>query len=96
MKRAIRILLAGSVLLFVASLATCYFGVGHAIRQRYPNGVPPGQDTDWIGAEWIGRGMVLMLAAIAAVTIAIGLRLFQSHRGRKMARSGGDATGHQV
>ena len=67
MGRAIRILFGGVLLLLVASFATCYFGVGHAIRQQYPNGVPPGQDTDWIGVEWIGRGMILMLVAIVAI-----------------------------
>lgn len=86
MKRITRILLGGSLLLFVASLATCYFGVGHAIRQQYPNGVPPGQDTDWIGVEWIGRGMILMLAAIAAIIIAVGLWLFQTYKRGKDAR----------
>ena len=74
--------------MFVASLATCYFGVGHAIRQQYPNGVPPGQDTDWIGVEWIGRGMILMLVAIAAIVIAFCLWLFQIYKRRHAASYG--------
>ena len=82
MKRVIRILLGGAVLLFVASLATCYFGVDHAIRQQYPNGVPRGQDTDWIGVEWLMRGMILMLIAIATVVIACCFWLFQRYKRR--------------
>ena len=90
MKKAIRILLGGSLCLFVSSFATCYFGVGYAIRQRFPNGVPPGQDTDWLGVEWVGRGMILMLVAIAAVVIAVGLWLFQRYkRGRVASLSEG-------
>jgi hypothetical protein len=88
MKRVIRILLGGSLLLFVASLSTCYLGVGHAIRQQYPNGVPPGQDTNWIGVECIGRGIILMLAAIAAIISATGLWLFQRYKNGNMNRSG--------
>jgi hypothetical protein len=88
MKKAIRILLAGSLLLFVSSLATCYFGVDYAVRQQFPNGVPPGQDTDWIGVEWIGRGMLLMLAAIVAIIIAGGLWFFQRYKRGKVVGSG--------
>ena len=88
MRKAIRILLGSSLLLFVASLATCYFGVGYAIRQRFPNGVPPGHDIDWIGAEWIGRGMILLLVAMAAIIIAVGLWLFQRYKRGGAADSG--------
>jgi hypothetical protein len=91
MPKAIRMLLGGSLLLFVASCATCYFGVGHAIRKQYPDGVPPGQDTDWIGVEWIGRGMVLMLVAIAAVITAFCLWLFQRYKRGRAARFGDGA-----
>ena len=88
MKKAIRIFLCSSLLLFVASFATCYFGVGYAIRQQYPNGVPPGQDTDWIGVEWIGRSLVLMLVAVAAIIIALCIWLLQRYKRGKAASYG--------
>ena len=91
MRKAIRRLLGGSLLLFVASYATCYFGVGYAIRQQYPNGVPHGQDTDWIGVEWIGRGMILMLVAITAIVLAGGLWFFQRYKRGRAASVGGGA-----
>ncbi len=39
--------------------------------------MPPGQDTDWIGVEWIGRDLILMLVASAAIISVAGLWLFQ-------------------
>jgi hypothetical protein len=91
MMKIIRTLLGSSLLLFVSSFATCYFGVGYAVRQRFPDGVPPGQDTDWIGVEWIGRGIILMIAATAATAIAGGLWFFQRYKRGRAASLGGGA-----
>jgi TRAP-type C4-dicarboxylate transport system permease small subunit len=85
MRSAIRILLGLSLLLLVASLATCYFGVDYAVRQQFPEGVPPGQDTDFLGLGWAVRGMVLMLIAIVAGMVALVLRSVQRDRDRKLA-----------
>ena len=88
MKKAIRILFGASLLLLVASLATCYFGVNYAVRQQYPEGVPPGQDTDFIGLGWATRGVVLMLVAVVAGLVALILRSVQRDRSRELASHG--------
>ena len=91
MSRAIHILLGASLLLLVASLATCYLGVDYAVRQQFPEGVPPGQDTDFLGLGWVVRGMILMLVAIVAGLIALVLRSIQRDRNRKLASHGESA-----
>lgn len=91
MRNAIRILFGASLLLLVASLATCYFGVEYAVRQQFPEGVPLGQDTDFLGLGWVVRGMMLMLVAIAAGITALLLWSGQRGRSRKLAGHGGGA-----
>jgi TRAP-type C4-dicarboxylate transport system permease small subunit len=91
MRKAIRILFGASLLLLAASLATCYFGVDYAVSQQFPGGVPPGQDTDFLGLGWVVRGMVLMLAAFVAGVAALVLRSVQRDRNREAAGHGGDA-----
>lgn len=91
MRKAIRILFGASLLLLVASLATCYFGVDYAVSQQFPEGVPPGQDTDFLGLGWVVRGMVLMLIAIVAGFLALVLRSVQRNRDRKLAGQGESA-----
>src|SRR5215216_147392 len=82
MRKAIRILFAASLLLAVASFATCYFGVDYAVRQQFPEGVPAGQDTDFLGLGWVVRGMILMLVAIMAGLAALVLWSIQRNRKR--------------
>lgn len=91
MRKAIRILFGASLLLLVASLATCYLGVNYAVRQQFPEGVPPGQDTDFLGLGWVVHGMILMLVAIVAGLAALVLRSIQRDRSRKSARHGESA-----
>jgi TRAP-type C4-dicarboxylate transport system permease small subunit len=90
-RRAIRILFGASLLLLVASFATCYFGVDYAVRQRFPEGVPPGQDTDFLGLGWVVRGMVLMLVAVVAGLAALVLRSVRRDRNRGSEGHGGGA-----
>lgn len=59
MKTAFRTLLLVSLLLFVASWVTCYFGVQHEINKIPPDVRARMGDTDWVGVEWINRGMLL-------------------------------------
>ena len=68
MRKASRILLGASVLFFVASMSTCFFGVRYAINRIPPEELRRIGDTDWIGAEWIlGGGVLLVIAAVLAL-----------------------------
>lgn len=80
MDRAIRALRIAAKLLFVASTATCYFGMRHALRQEFPAGVPEGHDTDWVGVEWLERGGVLLVLSLAAAVAALVLWLARGSR----------------
>jgi hypothetical protein len=71
MKKTVRILIGVALLLFVASCATCYFGVNYSVSQIPPEVRKQMTDTDWIGVEWIERGMLLMLCAILSTVAAI-------------------------
>ena len=50
--------------MILASMATCYFGVRYAINQIPPEVRAGMSDTDWVGSEWIGRGMYLFLLGV--------------------------------
>jgi len=75
MERRIRWLDRGALLLFLVGMATGVFGSQYAIDQRFPEGVPPGQDTDWIGVEWIGAGMGMWALAVLCLFSSCILRL---------------------
>jgi hypothetical protein len=68
MTKASRILLGSSLVLFVASLGTCFFGERYALSKIPPEQLKKMGDTDWIGAEWIaGGGILLLLSAVLAL-----------------------------
>lgn len=72
MSRPIRLLLSGSLVVFALSIATCYFGVNYEVSKIPPEVRKGMSDTDWIGVEWIGGGMLLSLLSIALfITAAI-------------------------
>ncbi|HLM02262.1 MAG TPA: hypothetical protein VK400_14520 [Pyrinomonadaceae bacterium] len=73
--KTIKILLIAGVLLLIASFATCHFGVQYAISQIPPEIRTNMSDTDWIGVEWIGRGLLIFLGAVAALFSALILWL---------------------
>jgi TRAP-type C4-dicarboxylate transport system permease small subunit len=77
MKKTVRAFISVSLLLFVASFATCYFGVNYSLNQIPPDVRKQMTDTDWIGSEWVGRGLLLMLCAIVLALVAIGIWLIQ-------------------
>ena len=83
MSRAIKLLLYGALVIFALSLATCHFGVNYEVSQLPPTVREKMSDTDWIGAEWIWRGTLLLLLSIALVIAALILFLKQK-RGRKL------------
>lgn len=77
MKKSIRIFASISILHFVASFATCYFGVNYSESQIPPEVRNKMTDTDWIGVEWISRGLVIMLLAIVSAIVATRIWLYQ-------------------
>src|SRR5687767_3559089 len=71
MKNLHRILLAFSLLLMVASWATCHYGVAHEIS-KIPADTREGmEDFDWIGVEWIWRGTIILFVAIVLDLVAL-------------------------
>lgn len=78
MRKASRRILGASLLFFVASMSTCFFGVRYAINRIPPEKLKRMGDTDWIGVEWIfGGGVLLLIAALLALVPPI-LWLFRS------------------
>ena len=60
-----------AVLTFLGSGLTCFIGPRYTVSQ-----LPAAQrgsmtDTDWIGVEWIGAGMVLLAIAVTLMIAAV-------------------------
>lgn len=52
-----------SLLFLVSSTATCYFGRRYEVEKIPPERRAQMSDTDWVGREWIWRGVLLFLPA---------------------------------
>jgi hypothetical protein len=74
-----RVLFALSFLLMLASFATCHYGVQHEISKIPPETRARMSDFDWIGVEWIERGMIVLFVAIILACVALTMWL----RGRR-------------
>ena len=73
MKLLSRLLLTVSCVTILASIATCYFGVRYAINQIPLEDRALMSDTDWVGSEWIFRGMYLfMLGVVIGLLTLVG------------------------
>lgn len=83
MRRAAKILLWCAVMLFLAATATCYFGERYALSKIPPEIRAGMEDTDWIGAKWIGLGMILLFGAFVSGMTAFVLVI--KHRTRKIS-----------
>jgi hypothetical protein len=80
MKNLHRILLGFSLLLMVASWATCHYGVAHEIS-KIPAETRAGmEDFDWIGFEWIWRGTIILFVAIVLNSVALMMWLRERRR----------------
>jgi hypothetical protein len=80
MRNFLRTLGALSLLLTIASWATCHFGVKYEV-----NKIPAEQrsrmtDFDWVGAEWITRGMIILIAGVLCAVIALVLWVIRRRR----------------
>jgi hypothetical protein len=78
-----------SLLLTIASWATCHFGVKHEI-----NKIPAEQraritDFDWVGAEWITMGMIIFLVGILCALITFVLWVIRRRRQMQQSFSNG-------
>ena len=80
MNRSAKVLLV-SLLLTAASFATCHFGVQHEINKIPPETRAGMADFDWVGVEWISRGLVLLVLAFASG--AAGIVIWVSNLMRK-------------
>lgn len=84
MRNSIRLLFALSLLLFTLSLATCFFGVRHEINKIPIDTRARIGDTDWVGVEWILRGLFIFIAAgltgFASLTLWVIQRRPSSHQ----------------
>ena len=69
MSKSSRIFLGVSLFLFVASMGTCFFGVRYAISRIPQEELDRIGDTDWIGVEWMLRGLILLMLAIVLALV---------------------------
>jgi hypothetical protein len=75
-----RVLVGISLLLMVASWATCHYGVEHEIG-KIPSETRLGMsDFDWIGVEWIWRGMMILFVAVVLDCAALMVWLRRRRR----------------
>ena len=82
-----RNLLIIALLLWLSGMAACELGVRYELAKIPPEQRARMSDTDWIGAEWIFRGMVMgTVALLVAATALIG----QWSQRKRAARSGAD------
>jgi TRAP-type C4-dicarboxylate transport system permease small subunit len=78
-----KILLIFGILLFVASMATCYFGVQYATSQIPPDRLSQMDDTDWIGIEWIGKGAFLLVLSFFCILTSVIVGMIRHTRNVK-------------
>ena len=58
-------------------MGTWFFGVRYAISRIPPEELQRIGDTDWIGVEWILRGGILLVLAVALALVPPVLALFK-------------------
>jgi hypothetical protein len=64
----------------VASWATCHYGVAQEIS-KIPAETRAGiEDFDWIGVEWIWRGMIILFVAVVLDCVALMVWLLGRRR----------------
>jgi hypothetical protein len=80
MRNLQRVLVVLSLLLMVTSWTTCHFGVEHEINKIPAEHRAQMTDFDWIGAEWIMRGMLIFLASMIAASAALYLWIIRRRR----------------
>ncbi len=80
MRIVIRSSLFIAALLFMASWATCHFGVEYEISKLPPDHPAHTGDNDWIGVEWIMRAMLIQLAALFFSLMALAAWLVRRKR----------------
>lgn len=73
--KLIKILLVIGLFLLVASFATCYLGVQYAEKQIPPEIRGKMTDTDWVGIEWIGRGLLVFMLSVITLFSALAFWL---------------------
>lgn len=66
--------------LFAVGTSTCYFGVDYEIAQIPEEQREAMDDFDWIGVEWIARGMVIIGAALILGVVGL-IRWWRIDRG---------------
>jgi hypothetical protein len=85
MKRLVKSLVALSLLLSIASFATCHFGVQHEFSKIPPELRSGMSDFDWIGVHWIGIGTLILFFAIISAITALSVWILTSVKPGKSA-----------
>jgi hypothetical protein len=65
---------------WVVSFATCFFGERYEISKIPTEKLARMSDTDWIGAEWIGCGMLIFLLGTVLAFAALSQWFKQKRR----------------
>lgn len=76
MKSAAIISFALSITLLLASIAICVLGVEYEVGKIPPEVRAGMSDTDWVGVEWIARGMILFFIAVLMTFTGTALLIF--------------------
>ena len=79
----VRVCFGLAAVLLVVSVATCYVGVQHEIHKIPPQERAGMGDTDWIGAKWVYRSMLLAAAASALCLTSGTVLLLKRLRGQR-------------
>ena len=64
MSNVTKVLLGVAIALLMTGVATCHFGVQHATAQIPEEQRRQMADFDWIGSEWIARGLVIAILSV--------------------------------
>jgi len=75
-----RVLFGLSLLLIVASWATCHYGVEHELSKIPAETRARMTDFDWIGVEWIWRGTIMLFVALILDFVALLMWLARRRR----------------
>jgi len=80
MKNAFRYFVAITAALWLGGAATCHFGVEYEIA-KIPRDVRARmQDTDWVGVDWVFRGIALQGIGVLVLLGGLAVRAYVRDR----------------
>ncbi len=71
MKKLKQICFISFLFLTIVSFATCHFGTQHEINKIPRETRQKMSDTDWVGIEWIGLGVIIESLAFVCLVLSL-------------------------